>query len=214
MKRVLVAVALAALVAGCAGTGHPAVTDSSAGASITPSATSSVGTSHRPAPRIVVGGPGPLQLRVVVLASDAAAQASGSQPHAPASWAARFESYRCNHGSVRDLTSYVLACDSLKTKYLLAPATWSGRAQSANAGIPQGQAHWVVNISLDSDGTAAFTKLSRRLLESGGRVAVLVGTDVLAASRFTGVITDGQMQITGGFTEASAKALAHRLTGR
>ena len=94
-----------------------------------------------------------------------------------------------------------------------APATWTGRVRSASVGVPSGQVAWAVNMTLPSDGAVALAKLSRQYVGTGVPVAILVGTDVLSAPSFDGVISDGSIQITGGFTEASAKALAHRLTG-
>ena len=37
---------------------------------------------------------------------------------------------------------------------------------------------------------------------------------MITAAEFSGVITDGQLEITGGFTELTARELADRLAGR
>lgn len=196
MNRLVAAAFVAVLVAGC-GAG-------SRSSDPGPTAPSS-GTSEGPAQ-----GPSPLALRVVLRSSDPAAGNPSGQPTAPASWLARFDSYRCGTGVVGGPTDYQLACDAAKTKYLLAPATWFGHPKRATAAD---HGAWAVAVSLDSTGASALAKLSREMYLSGGRVALLVGTELVAVPGFDGVITDGSIQITGGLTKATAHALADRLTG-
>ena len=113
---------------------------------------------------------------------------------------------------------------------------------NANAGLEttdQGTTtnNWVVSLEFDKEGTAAFAEVSKRLLAYRDKAAaagsnqkngvqstdsqkaqfaiVLDGLTIMASGFNPSVvspITDGRVQITGGFTQAQAKTLANQLS--
>ena len=97
--------------------------------------------------------------------------------------------------------------------------------------------NWVVSLEFDKEGTAAFAEVSKRLLAYRDKAAaagsnqkngvqstdsqkaqfaiVLDGLTIMASGFNPSVvspITDGRVQITGGFTQAQAKTLANQLS--
>lgn len=82
---------------------------------------------------------------------------------------------------------------------------------------------WGVRIEFDQDGTQKFKTVTERLhqfyLAAGGETgadpksqfAIVLDDQVISAPRSQAVITDGRPEITGNFTEASAKALSDQL---
>ena len=82
---------------------------------------------------------------------------------------------------------------------------------------------WAVNIQFDDEGTAKFKEVTERLnqfyVAAGGETgtdpkaqfAIVLDDQVISAPRSLAVITDGRPQITGGFTEQTAKALSDQL---
>jgi preprotein translocase subunit SecD len=105
----------------------------------------------------------------------------------------------------------LLTCEGSQ-KYLLTPAVIEGtELKSASAGVPQQQVEWVVNLAFKSDGTKAFTQVSRALYNTGEQFAIVLDGKVISAPQMNGVITNGQAEISGNFTEASAQSLATSL---
>ena len=97
-------------------------------------------------------------------------------------------------------------------KYLLSPALIRGtQITSASAGIPQQQVQWVVNLQLDSKGSAEQLKLSQAMAGTQDQFAIVLDGQVISAPVFQGVIANGSSQISGNFTESSAKSLATSL---
>jgi preprotein translocase subunit SecD len=98
-------------------------------------------------------------------------------------------------------------------KYLLSPALIRGtQITSASAGIPQQQVNWVVNLQLDSKGSAEQLKLSQAMAGDQSKTfAIVLDGKVISAPFFQGVIANGSSQISGNFTESSAKSLATSL---
>jgi preprotein translocase subunit SecD len=103
-------------------------------------------------------------------------------------------------------------------KYLLSAAMIEGQdLDSAAAVIPQNQVNYVVSLDFNGTGTDAFTKISQALVCPSGTVppcrqfAVVLDGQVLSAPTMNSLITNGQAQIEGNFTEASAKSLATSL---
>ena len=125
---------------------------------------------------------------------------------------------------------------------ILGPADIAGTdIANANAGLEttdQGTTtnNWVVSLEFDKEGTAAFAEVSKRLLAYRDKAAaagsnqngvqstdsqkaqfaiVLDGLTIMASGFNPSVvspITDGRVQITGGFTQAQAKTLANQLS--
>jgi len=83
--------------------------------------------------------------------------------------------------------------------------------KGANAEIPQNQLQWVVTLSFDGPGTKTFANISRQLVGTQRQFAIVLDGQVLSAPTMQGLILDGRAQISGSFTEASARSLATSL---
>lgn len=123
----------------------------------------------------------------------------------------------------------LITCDDEGSKFLLSYAVVEGTSlKSASAGVPQGQTSWVVNLELKgSDGDARpvddFAAVSRDLFNSTGQFtaypanltkgqfAIALDGEVISNAGFNGIINNGQAEISGGFNEESANALANSL---
>ncbi|MCC3274896.1 protein translocase subunit SecD [Arthrobacter sp. zg-Y40] len=116
----------------------------------------------------------------------------------------------------------MVACEpGTAGKYILGPvevpgadiSTASfGMAQSSN-GVSTGQ--WAVNIDFNDEGTDAFRGVTERLITFKGdprnQFAIVLDGQIISAPTVNNVITDGNAQITGTFTQESAKALSEQL---
>ena len=114
-------------------------------------------------------------------------------------------------------------------KYILGPVEVKGsNIKSSSFQLQRGAQgavtnEWAVNIQFDDEGTAKFKEVTERLYQfyaaAGGQTgsdpkaqfAIVLDDQVISAPRSLAVITDGRPQITGGFTEESAKALSDQL---
>ena len=107
--------------------------------------------------------------------------------------------------------------DSPSAKYLLSPSVIEGtELDSASNGQPQGQFVWVVNLKIGGDGKDDFTAISKALQCPGGGpecelFAIVLDGQVISSPYMEGLITNGEAQISGNFTETSSKALATSL---
>ncbi len=102
--------------------------------------------------------------------------------------------------------------DRPTVKYLLSRAVIQGTdLSSAGAGVPQNQVTWVVNLEIGGDGQDAFTAISRALVGSERQFAIVLDGAVISAPTMDGLITNGQAQISGNFSESSANDLATSL---
>ncbi len=106
----------------------------------------------------------------------------------------------------------LVTCDAEGVKYLLSVAMIEGtQLSSASAGIPQQSVEWVVSLDFDGEGTDVFTTISRALYGTEKQFAIVLDGQVLSAPTMDAVITNGQAEISGEFTEASATSLATSL---
>ncbi|MFJ3957862.1 protein translocase subunit SecD [Arthrobacter sp. NPDC090010] len=114
-------------------------------------------------------------------------------------------------------------------KYVLGPVEVKGQdIVTSSYGLQQGRQgavtnEWAVNIQFNDEGTRVFKDVTQRLnqfyVQAGGdsgtdprsQFAIVLDDKVLSAPRSLAVITDGRPQITGNFTEASAKTLSDQL---
>jgi preprotein translocase subunit SecD len=115
----------------------------------------------------------------------------------------------------------LITCDTTGTvKYILGPVEVSGEdiadathSLVANSqGVSTGQ--WGVNIVFDREGTEAFGEVTTRLFSLTGaqnQFAIVLDGAVISAPTTNSVITNGKPQITGNFTQESAKVLADQL---
>jgi preprotein translocase subunit SecD len=98
-----------------------------------------------------------------------------------------------------------------KTKYILGPTAVSGtHVRSAEAEVPQGV--WQIQVTLDSAGAKEFGDLTSSLAGTGKLIAIAVGDTVISAPTVQAAITDGKIQISGGFDRDKAEDLAAALT--
>ncbi len=118
----------------------------------------------------------------------------------------------------------LITCNDAGTeKYILGPVEISGE-QIADAtsgtvtnsqGVSTGQ--WAVNIVFDGDGTTKFGEVTKRLFAylttdpTRNRFAIVLDGKVISAPTTQAAILDGKPQISGSFTQDSAKTLADQL---
>jgi len=115
----------------------------------------------------------------------------------------------------------LITCDQFGTeKYLLGPVEVKGADISdAQAGLKTTSmgtttGEWVVNLSFNDEGTAAFSTVTSRITSLDpprNRFAVVLDGAVVIAPSSRAVISDGRAEISGGFTQESAKTLADQL---
>jgi preprotein translocase subunit SecD len=110
----------------------------------------------------------------------------------------------------------LVTCDDAGQKYLLSPALIEGteisNAQALAPGSSQGQVQWTVQLQLKSKGADEQRRLSTAMAGDQSKTfAIVLDGQVISAPYFSSVIADGVSQITGSFTESSAKSLATSL---
>ena len=115
----------------------------------------------------------------------------------------------------------VVMCDREGAqKYLLGPVEVAGSSiTDATSGLSanqQGQTtgETAVNLKLDNKGKTAFGNVTKRLVnltEPQNQFAITVDGQSISAPAVRSPITDGNAQITGGFTPESGKLLADSL---
>jgi preprotein translocase subunit SecD len=179
--------------------------------------------------RSLISRPGELTFRPVLLLG-APDPDGGPQGHdrtgvAPDVWA-EFEALDCaapgNLGS-GDPDRPLVTCDQEgDVKYLLGPVDVDG-TELTDVGSgplpgPDGAeaGEWGVNLQLDDRGTEAFRETTERLQglsEPRNQIALTLDGLVISAPTLPPgvVITTGELQITGSFTEESADTLAKQL---
>jgi preprotein translocase subunit SecD len=107
-------------------------------------------------------------------------------------------------------------------KYILGPVEVAGSTISdASSGlIPNSQGastgQWGVFITFNAEGTKQFADVTTRLFgspttDARNRFAIVLDGSVISAPTTNGIITDGKPQISGNFTQESAKTLADQL---
>ncbi|MET3163560.1 UNVERIFIED_ORG: preprotein translocase subunit SecD [Arthrobacter sp. UYEF10] len=151
----------------------------------------------------------------------------------------QFETTDCNNPApespeASDPTKPLVTCEPATDtrpaiKYILGPVevkggnivTSSFQLQQGSQGAVTNQ--WAVNIQFDDEGTSKFKSVTERLnqfyVAAGGEAgndpkaqfAIVLDDQVISAPRSLAVITDGRPQITGNFTEKTAKALSDQL---
>ncbi|MDQ6752605.1 MAG: protein translocase subunit SecD [Actinomycetota bacterium] len=120
----------------------------------------------------------------------------------------------------------MVACEpGTGTKYILGPVEVPGKDISdASYGLQQGAQgtttnQWAVNLKFTGAGATTFKDVTTRLNgyynanpnDPKSQFAIVLDGEVISAPRSQAVITDGNSQITGNFTEASAKSLSDKL---
>jgi preprotein translocase subunit SecD len=133
-------------------------------------------------------------------------------------WLAKYQAFTCppkgqeSAPIADDPNQPLITCDENGLKYLLSKAVIEGTSlSSASAGIPQNSTSWAVMLKLKGDARKTFADISRALFNNGGQFAIVLDGKVLSAPGFDGVISDGNAQITGSFSESEATSLANSL---
>jgi preprotein translocase subunit SecD len=75
---------------------------------------------------------------------------------------------------------------------------------------------WLVNLTLDDQGAAAFGRLTADLATKQpplNQLAIVVRGQVVSAPTVMSAIPGGELQITGNYTKTDAEKLASRITG-
>jgi preprotein translocase subunit SecD len=115
----------------------------------------------------------------------------------------------------------LITCDDTRTqKFILGPVEVRGaniadanHGLSVNSqGVTTGQ--WAVNMEFDSEGAKQFAEVTRRLITLEGvrnQFAIVLDGQVITAPTTNSAITDGKAEISGNFTQESAKTLADQL---
>ncbi len=139
---------------------------------------------------------------------------------------AQFEALDCSKtfrtaGQVDDPAKPLVTCDDTGTvKYILGPVEVFGlNIENAFAGTVTTQTgastnDWAVNLEFDAEGTTAFGAVTQRLFTSPSpqnQFAITLDGLVITAPATNAVITNGQAQITGSFTQETATVLADQL---
>ncbi|WP_298742366.1 protein translocase subunit SecD [uncultured Microbacterium sp.] len=109
----------------------------------------------------------------------------------------------------------LITCEGNAAKYLLGPVELDGSSISdATFGLNTQNNQWAVNLVFDSAGTETFGEISQRLFvltSPQNQFAFVLDGEVISAPSMNGVILDGKPQITGSFTQETAKVLADQL---
>ena len=115
----------------------------------------------------------------------------------------------------------IVTCDDTGLyKYILGPVEMGGEtitdavAQVASTSTGASTGQWVVQITLDKQGTKTFGEISSRMYgqpEPSNMFAFVLDSKVLSAPTMNGVILDGRPSISGNFTQESAQVLANQL---
>lgn len=97
--------------------------------------------------------------------------------------------------------------------YLLEPEFLPGtEVADATSSYDRRRGQWVVNLTFKSEGTKIWADFTSKNLNQ--QVAFVLESQVLSAPNIQAAVLDGNVQITGKFTEQSARELADRLVGR
>jgi len=137
---------------------------------------------------------------------------------------AQYDAFNCSKidtSIVAPADEPLVTCESdSSVKYVLGPVEVSGaNISDASSGQKTTQSgattgEWVVNMVFDSAGSKDFSTVTTRLSGLQGvqnQFAIVLDGTVISAPRTLAVITDGKPQISGNFTQATAKSLADQL---
>jgi preprotein translocase subunit SecD len=114
----------------------------------------------------------------------------------------------------------LVTCDANGVKYLLGPVEIEGAdIADASSGVATTQngsstGQWVVDLTFNDKGTKEFADVTTRLFGLTGvqnQFAIVLDGTVITAPTTGGAFTDGRAQISGSFTQESAKTLADQL---
>ena len=106
----------------------------------------------------------------------------------------------------------LVTCGDDGAKYVLSPALIEGtQLDDASATIPQQGVGWTVQLDLNGDATGTLSDISQAMVGQNSQFAIVLDGQVLSAPTFDSAINDGNAQITGNFSQATAQSLANSL---
>ena len=140
-------------------------------------------------------------------------------------WLQRFAEFTCPEPGqpanrvIDNRDQPLVTCDEDGNKYLLSASMIQGtQLTRAEAGIPQGQVQWAVDLTFDKTARETFAEVTREIVNATSPItgqqkqfAIVLDGQVLSAPVVNGVIPNGQAQITGDFNQESAQSLANSL---
>lgn len=129
---------------------------------------------------------------------------------------ALFNAYQCGQPVHAVSDQPLITCNREKNaKYLLGPTLIDGnKLTGANAGVPQNQVNWVVDLSFNAEGAKTFETLTGLLAtrqSPENQFAIVLDGDVVSAPQVTKAIPGGKAEISGNFSASSARELANVL---
>lgn len=116
-------------------------------------------------------------------------------------------------GATDDASLSLYTCDEEQTtRFLLGPADVVGTdVESANAGVPQGDVSWVVNLQFTDEGSDKFFASTQQLATQTSPMnafAIVLDGQVVSYPEVSQAIPGGQATISGSFNQESAQQLA------
>ncbi|QNN52516.1 protein translocase subunit SecD [Nocardioides mesophilus] len=113
----------------------------------------------------------------------------------------------------------LVTCDSAGMKYLLSASVIEGtQLTRAEAGIPQNEFTWVVDLSFNSEGRTTFADVTRQIANATSpltgqqkQFAIVLDGTVISAPVVDQPIPNGQAVIRGDFSQTEAQTLANSL---
>ncbi len=139
---------------------------------------------------------------------------------------AQFEAFDCGSSAARETNlappnQPLITCEKDNSaKYILGPVEVEGRnITNASSALKQTQTgastgQWAVHMTFDGSGTEKFASVTTRLSGLTGaqnQFAIVLDGKVISAPKTNSAITDGKPEISGNFTQGSAKSLADQL---
>ncbi|AYF99127.1 protein translocase subunit SecD [Protaetiibacter intestinalis] len=139
---------------------------------------------------------------------------------------AKYDAFTCDQvtgsgANAAPVDEPLITCDNSGTvKFLLGPAEVQGatisdaaaQLKTTSTGATTGE--WAVVITFNAEGTQQFADVTTRLYGLDGvrnQFAIVLDGQVISAPTTNAVITDGRPEISGSFTQESAKTLADQL---
>jgi len=193
------------------------------------------GPSSSPSPKSPSSSPSSSSLPTAGATAPAAPQVS--QKGAPVSqplkwmdnpgqaWLKRFAAFNCPTG--KQTTSFddpkdkpLITCGKDGLKYLLSvPMIEGTQLTGAQASPPNQQnTQWTVNLSFNGEARKVFANVTRQIANQTSPItgqqkqfAIVLDGKVISAPTVEGSIPNGQAEISGNFTQASAESLANSL---
>ena len=109
-----------------------------------------------------------------------------------------------------ELQGKLLVCDSDQTVYLLEDPIVSGGVASATPEQVGHQKLWFLKVALDQQATGTLSQATQSL--AGSELALVLENQVLSTQIVDPSMANGQLAITGSFDQAQATRLAQQLT--